>query len=207
MATEKMPEGTLNLFKDEKAISRYVDILTNRGNEWGLLGPSENDRIWSRHILNCAVLVDFIPANAKVADVGSGAGLPGLVIAIARDDIDVTLIESLERRAKFLELAIDELGLADRVRVIRGRSEDVQEKFDVVTARAVAALPKLLGFTCDLFLPKGQLIALKGKNASVEVEKSRAKLKKLRASAEIIEVHALANSEPTWIVRVTSKEK
>lgn len=207
MAIERMPEGTLELFNRDETVCQYVDMLISRGVDLGLIGPSEDERIWSRHILNCAALARHIRQDARVADIGSGAGLPGIVLAIARPDLSITLIESLERRANFLELAVDELRIGDRVRVIRERSENVTEKFDVVTARAVAALPKLLGFSEHLFMPQGELVALKGKCASAEVAKSKAKLKKMRCTAEVIETKALRNSEPTWIVKVSREVK
>ena len=142
MAIERMPEGTLELFNRDETICQYVDMLTSRGVDWGLIGPSEDERIWSRHILNCAALARHIRQDASVADIGSGAGLPGIVLAIARPDLSITLIESLERRANFLELAVDELRIGERVRVIRESSENVTEKFDVVTARERAPPPR-----------------------------------------------------------------
>lgn len=138
------------------------------GIERGLIGPRETPRLWDRHILNCAVVAPRIPAAATVADVGSGAGLPGLVWAIARSDLRVTLIEPLLRRTTFLTEVVDELGLTN-VRVVRARATEVDEVFDVVTARAVADLGKLAAWCLPLVRPGGVLLALKGESASAEV--------------------------------------
>src|SRR5690606_21834708 len=114
---------------------RYAEILATAGVERGLIGPREVDRLWERHLLNCAAPVVRVPRGATVADVGAGAGLPGMVWAIARPDLHVTMVEPLLRRTTFLEEAADELGLTN-VTVLRSRAEDVTEKYDVVTARA-----------------------------------------------------------------------
>ena len=127
---------------------RYVHHLATSGMERGLLGPREVPRLWSRHVLNCAVVADLIAENAKVADVGSGAGLPGLALAIARPDLDLTLVEPLERRCVWLQEVVEDLGL-DNVTVMRGRAEQVVDLIDadVATARAVSALTNLAGLT------------------------------------------------------------
>lgn len=161
IAIERVPKGALSLFQDDKSITRYVDILTSVGIEWGLLGPDEGERIWSRHVLNCACLADLIPHGLSVADVGSGAGLPGIVLALMRPDLKITLIESLERRVDFLNTTVSDLGLVNQVSVRRARAEDVQDIYDVVTARAVANLSKLLRWTKQLIGRNGQLLALK----------------------------------------------
>jgi len=163
----------------EAALSAYVDLLSTTGVEHGLIGPREVPRLWERHVLNCAVVADpalgLVPDEARVADVGSGAGLPGLVWGIARTDIQVVLIEPLLRRATFLAQAVDDLGLADRVSVLRGRAEDITVSpgwapVDVVTARAVAPLEKLLGWTVPLLVKGGKLALLKGSSAAEEIE-------------------------------------
>src|SRR5919202_3232006 len=120
--------------------SRYVDILLNRGIEWGLVGPREGPRLWERHILNSAALSDLVPQGSSVADVGSGAGLPGIPLAILRPDLRVDLVEPLLRRVTFLTQAVDELGITDRVTVVRARAEDHRGAYDVVVARALAPL-------------------------------------------------------------------
>lgn len=183
-------------------ISRYVDIVTRRGIEWGLLGPREPERIWSRHILNCAALSELLPQGTDVVDIGSGAGLPGLPVAILRPDLRVTLVESLKRRAEFLDLAVAELGLGDRVRVIRGRAEEQKLTPDVVTCRAVAPLDKLVRWTAPYLLPHGQLIALKGERAEAEVNEHSAELARRRLSATVMSIRAHQLAEPTQAVVV-----
>jgi 16S rRNA (guanine527-N7)-methyltransferase len=164
---------------------RYAEILTGPGIERGLLGPREAPRIWDRHILNCAVVADpglgLIPTGATVADIGSGAGLPGLVWSLVRPDLTVVLIESLLRRATFLTECVHELGLADRVQVVRDRAESVSGgpkgrrpgTVGVVTARAVAPLGTLAEWGAPLLTEGGLLIALKGESAIEEVERDR----------------------------------
>ena len=137
------------------AASRYVDILSSRGVDWGLIGPREVDRLWSRHLLNSVAMANLIAPSATLLDVGSGAGLPGIPLAILRPDLKVTLLEPLLRRANFLTEAVDELGLQETVTVVRGRAEDHRQTYQVVTGRAVAALPKLLGWCLPLVAPKG----------------------------------------------------
>lgn len=158
-------------------LQKYADILASDGVDHGLIGPREVPILWSRHLLNSAVVVDpevnLVPAGATVADVGSGAGLPGLVWALARPDLQVTLIEPLLRRATFLSQAVENLGMSDRVTVLRGRGEEVTAvwgTFDVVTARAVAPLSKLLGWTVPLLRQGGRLLALKGQSVVGEID-------------------------------------
>ncbi len=156
-------------FKESQSkIDRYAEILATRGIERGLIGPKEGDRIWDRHIANCIPFSTLIPQTASVADIGSGAGLPGIVLALARPDLAITLIEPLQRRVDFLNEVISELELP--VSVIRGKSESIKKSFDIVTARAVAPLPKLLDISWHLVKAKGALLALKGENAQVEIE-------------------------------------
>lgn len=166
------------LLPTEPELSAYVDLLSTTGVEHGLIGPREVPRLWERHVLNCAVVADpaigLVPIDARVADVGSGAGLPGLVWGIARPDIHVVLIEPLLRRATFLTHAVDDLGLSSRVTVLRGRAEDTAASpdwvsVDVVTARAVAPLEKLLGWTVPLLVKGGRLALLKGSSAGEEI--------------------------------------
>ena len=151
-------------FPDIEAVSRYADFLIGAGIERGLIGPREGERIWERHILNCLPVTTLIPQGASVIDVGSGAGLPGIVIKLARPDLSVTLVEPLERRCDFLrETGVD-------VEVIRGRAEDCRSSADVVTARAVAPLEKLVKMTRHLIAPGGALLAMKGASAEKEME-------------------------------------
>jgi 16S rRNA (guanine527-N7)-methyltransferase len=149
----------------------YAELLAGPGVERGLLGPREVPRLWDRHLVNCALLAPEPTPGDRVADVGSGAGLPGLVLAILRPDISVTLIEPMLRRTTFLVEAVEALGLTN-VTVRRDRAEDVRDlvgTFDVVTARAVAPLEKLAGWTIPLLRPGGRLLALKGASAADEL--------------------------------------
>ena len=146
---------------------KYGEILSTRGIERGLIGPKEGDRIWGRHIANCIPVTTLIPEGSSVADVGSGAGLPGVVIALARPDLKVTLIEPLQRRTTFLEEVVEVLGLP--ITVLRGKSEAIKGSFDVVTARAVAPLTRLIPMTWHLVKPGGALLAIKGESAADEI--------------------------------------
>jgi 16S rRNA (guanine527-N7)-methyltransferase len=163
----------------KEQLERYQEILAGPGLDRGLMGPREMPRLWDRHILNCAVVAEpalgLIPQGALVADVGSGAGLPGLVWAIARPDLTMILIEPLLRRATFLTEAVIDLGLTDRVTVLRARAEKVITTpnwtgVDIVTARAVAPMERLLGWTMPLLKPVGDLLALKGSSAHSEID-------------------------------------
>ena len=156
----------------------FAEVLASDGVEQGLIGPREVPRIWSRHLLNCAVVADpaenLLLSGAVVADVGSGAGLPGLVWALARPDLKLVLIEPLLRRANFLTTVVDRLNLRSAVTVTRVRAEDLAKQgdwagVDVVTARAVAPLVKLLGWTVPLLRPGGTMVALKGSSVANEV--------------------------------------
>ena len=152
---------------------RYAELLATWGIERGLIGPREADRIWERHIANCIPVTTFIPEGVTVADIGSGAGLPGLVIALARPDLRVTLIEPLQRRVDFLNEVIKELDIP--VTVIRGKAESVKSAFAVVTARAVKPLPVLLPMVWQLIASKGALLAIKGESAQAEIEETTPK--------------------------------
>ena len=202
VSRETPPSSAAGVFADRLPIAeRYVDLLTSAGVERGLIGPREVPRIWERHVVNCAVVVPRVPVDATVADVGSGAGLPGLVWAIARPDLHVTLIEPLLRRTTFLEEAVEALGL-DQVTVLRARAEDVRESFDVVTARAVAPLEKLAGWCLPLVRPGGVLLALKGRTAEEEVASSRVSLHKMGATDIVVSSHGDLQV-PTTVVEVT----
>ena len=165
-------------------LSTYADLLASAGVERGLIGPREVPRLWERHLLNCAVVADpavnLVPSGCTVGDVGSGAGLPGLVWAIARPDISVVLIEPLLRRTTFLQETVEALGLTSQVVVWRGRAEagsDTVPSADVVTARAVAPLSKLVGWTVPLLKEGGHLVALKGSSAEQEIEEAAQELR------------------------------
>jgi 16S rRNA (guanine527-N7)-methyltransferase len=181
----------------------YAAALVRDGDELGLLGPREMPKLWTRHILNSAVVAELVPAGASVADVGSGAGLPGIPMAIAQPQASFVLIEPMERRSNWLSQQVAELGL-DNVRVVRARAEEVGEVFDIVTARAVSALPKLLRMTVPLTRNGGEIIALKGSKAAEEIEESRGLMKKLKiAGFEIVLTGAQQLEEPTRVVRTT----
>ncbi len=187
-------------------LTRYVDLLATDGVVRGLIGPREVPRLWSRHVANCAVLEELVPLDARVADVGSGAGLPGLPLALVRPDVTVVLVEPLLRRTTFLVEAIEALGLADRVEVRRGRAEEQQLDVDVVTARAVAPLDRLAGWTLPLARVGGVLLALKGEGAAAEVEASGPALEKLGGGdAEVLRCGAGVVDPPTTVVRVVRR--
>ncbi|HMQ36815.1 MAG TPA: 16S rRNA (guanine(527)-N(7))-methyltransferase RsmG [Micropruina sp.] len=181
---------------------QYVDILASRGVDWGLIGPREVDRLWSRHVLNSLAIAPLIGTGATVLDVGSGAGLPGLPLAIHRPDLSITLLEPLLRRANFLTQAVAELGLDERVSVVRGRAEEYRGRHRVVTARAVAALPKLLGWCLPLVAPGGEFLAIKGESAERELVEVRKVLRKRGLAGEVLTTSVHAGIEPTWVVRI-----
>jgi 16S rRNA (guanine527-N7)-methyltransferase len=182
-------------------VEHYAEILATDGVVKGLIGPREVPRLWDRHIMNSAVIVPRVPQDASVADIGTGAGLPGLVWAIARPDLQVTLVEPLLRRTTFLQETVDALGL-DNVEVLRGRAEEVDRTFEVVTARAVAALDKLGRWCLPLVAPGGVLLAMKGRSAADEVKAATSTLRRLGATS--IVVTSYENGEvPTTVVEVT----
>ncbi len=188
---------------------RYVEHLATSGIERGLIGPREVPRLWSRHVLNCAVVAELIDDGAKVADVGSGAGLPGLCLAIARPDLYLTLIEPLERRVVWLEEVVMDLGLSN-VEIVRSRAEAAIGKVEcsVVTARAVSALNTLAQLTIPLLGGEGELLAIKGRTAQEEIGKAAKTLKKLGAvSTEVLAAGQDILEEPTTVVRVRVKRR
>ncbi len=181
-------------------------MLTFLGVERGLLGPREAPRIWQRHILNCAVVAPAFGAGATVCDLGSGAGLPGVVLALARPDLRVMLLEPLLRRATFLQDVVDALELP-QVTVLRARAEDVvgAVRVPVVTARAVAPLERLAGWALPLLVAGGELVAFKGDRAVAEVAASRPALQRLGARAIRVELFGAGVVEPpTRVVRLES---
>ena len=184
---------------------RYADLLVGAGVDRGLIGPRETGRIWERHLLNCAVVAEGIPPDASVVDVGSGAGLPGLALALVRPDIVMLLVEPLERRAEFLQEAVEILGLG-QVRVSRTRAEELGPvAADVVTARAVAPLGKLAGWCLPLLRCGGTLLALKGARAAHELAAAESVLRRTGATAWRIQQMGLDVLEhPTTVVVVTA---
>lgn len=183
---------------------RYVEHLATSGIERGLLGPREVPRLWSRHVLNCAVIESLMDKDAEVADIGSGAGLPGLCLAIARPDLKLTLIEPLERRCIWLSEVIDDLEL-DNVTVMRGRAEQMVDVVNAhyVTARAVSALTNLAGLTIPLLHGDGELIAIKGRSAAEEVTKAAKVIRKLGGTeTEVLTIGEKLLEDPTTVVRI-----
>jgi 16S rRNA (guanine527-N7)-methyltransferase len=146
-------------------VRAFAQFLTSAGIERGLIGPREGERIWERHIFNCLHITTLLPQGASLFDIGSGAGLPGIVIALARPDLKVTLIEPLERRVEFLKEAV--VGL--EIEVIRGRAQDIKKSADFVTARAVAPLEKLKKMSWHMVKTNGSLLAMKGEGAAAEM--------------------------------------
>jgi 16S rRNA (guanine527-N7)-methyltransferase len=191
------------LYSDQLGlINRYVDILRSTAVAWGLLGPREADRLWDRHILNSAALSGLIAADRAVADVGSGAGLPGIPLAILRPDLRMTLIEPLLRRFTFLTQTVEALGITDHVTVVRSRAEDHQQSYDVVVARALAPLDRLIGWCNPLRAPDGVILALKGTSANDEIGVASRELAAAQLDAEVLTVRADPDAEPATVVRL-----
>lgn len=183
---------------------RFTALLADTGVSHGLIGPREVPRLWDRHVLNCAVIHPAIELGQKVIDVGSGAGLPGLALAIARPDLDLHLVEPMLRRTNWLSRAVDELELTN-VTVHRGRAEQFWGVLSarVVTARAVARLSELAGWCLPLVLPGGSLLALKGSRATEELEADRALLRRMGAVSEVLETFGRGVVDPeTTVLRV-----
>ena len=185
----------------------YAHLLMTDGVVRGLIGPREAPRIWDRHLINCGVMSEMIPIGASVVDVGSGAGLPGIVLAVARPDLTITLVEPLARRTAFLSEAVTALGLDATVTVVRGRAEDLAGgppvAADVVTARAVAPLDRLAGWCLPLAAVGGRLLALKGSSAVDEVAEHRAAIARLGGAEPVIAVcGADVIDPPTTVVEI-----
>jgi 16S rRNA (guanine527-N7)-methyltransferase len=184
---------------------RYAELLATDGVVRGLIGPREAPRLWDRHLFNCALLSEAVPSGSEVCDIGSGAGLPGLVLAIARPDVSVTLVEPLLRRTTFLSEVVEELGL-DHVEVVRGRADVLHGKrrFDVVTSRAVAALETLLDWSMPLVSPHGSLVAMKGSSVHEEISAAAPRLKAWGlAEPEILHVGSPDDESRTVLLRVS----
>ncbi|GAA3819057.1 16S rRNA (guanine(527)-N(7))-methyltransferase RsmG [Streptomyces chiangmaiensis] len=178
------PEQAAEVFGDRFADAvRYAELLAEAGVQRGLIGPREVPRLWERHLLNCAVLSEVVPDGVSVCDVGSGAGLPGIPLALVREDLKITLLEPLLRRTNFLTEVVELLGL-DHVTVVRGRAEEVMGQLppvQVVTARAVAPLDRLAAWGIPLLRPYGEMLALKGDTAEEELKSAATALTKLGA--------------------------
>lgn len=183
---------------------RYAELLATEGVVRGLIGPREAPRLWDRHLLNSAVVAQAVPDDCSLCDIGTGAGLPGLALAIARPDLRITLVEPLLRRTTFLEEVVEELRLG-HVSVVRGRAEELHgaETFDVVTSRAVAPLERLLRWSMPLVAPTGALLAMKGRSVRDEIEEARDALSSWRCGEpEVLEVGGGVIESATTLVRV-----
>lgn len=205
--TPPPPDSVEQVFGDRAGMAiRYVEFLSTAGLERGLMGPRERPRLWDRHVLNCAAGASHLNDGESVVDIGSGAGLPGIPLALARPDLAITLVEPLLRRATFLQEIIDVLGID--VRVIRGRAEekaiiDAAGGADVVTSRAVAPLAKLAGWSAPLLRTGGRMVALKGSSAAEEIQRDSAALRKLGFDDPRVEVVAAPDAEETRLVIAT----
>lgn len=198
------PPGAHEVFRDKLALAeRYVDFLCTAGLERGLMGPRERPRMWDRHVLNSAAAQAGMSEGETVVDIGSGAGLPGIPLALARPDLHITLVEPLLRRVRFLEEIVEELGLD--VRVLRGRAE---EKWviaeiggaDVVTSRAVAPLAKLAGWSAPLLRSGGRMVALKGESAAEEIDRDADALRRVGFEKATVDVVVAPDAEETRLV-------
>ncbi|NYI39945.1 16S rRNA (guanine(527)-N(7))-methyltransferase RsmG [Demequina lutea] len=185
------------------AVATYAAMLAEQGEKRGLIGPRELERLWERHILNSAAVVPFL-GPGRIVDVGSGAGLPGIVIAAMLPDREVVLVEPMERRVAWLEEAATEIGL-DNVTVRRARAEEVAGELeaDALTARAVASIDKLVKWCLPLLSETGHMALLKGRTAVDEIERAKYVLRKARLSAEVLTAPTLVGLEPTTVVRIT----
>jgi 16S rRNA (guanine527-N7)-methyltransferase len=203
-SVEEEPAAAALLFGDRLDLARqFTHNLAAQGEERGLIGPLELPRLWTRHILNCALMAPLV--HGKVGDIGSGAGLPGLVLAIARPDVHFVLIEPMERRVAWLEEQVTELGL-DNVTVNRERAEDSRRDLmlDQVTARAVSALKKLIPLTAPLVKPGGELVLMKGAGAAAEIDAASKQIKAYKLhNVEIITLGEGILDEVTRVVRAT----
>jgi 16S rRNA (guanine527-N7)-methyltransferase len=184
--------------------TRYVEMLAETGIDHGLIGPGERPRLWDRHVLNCAVISPAFGPDSTVIDVGSGAGLPGIVLAIMRPDLQILLVERLRRRTIWLQRTLDELALAN-VEVHLGRAESLWKSMyvDHVTARAVARLGTLGAWCLPLLRPGGSLLAIKGENAQAELDADREALVRLGAAELTVESYGAGPDVPsTVLVRI-----
>jgi 16S rRNA (guanine527-N7)-methyltransferase len=200
------------VFQDRLPVAEsYAHLLATDGVVRGLIGPREAPRLWERHLINCGVMSEMIPIGASVVDVGSGAGLPGIVLGVARPDLIITLVEPLARRTAFLSEAVTALGLDSTVTVVRSRAEDFAGgppvAADVVTARAVAPLDRLAGWCLPLAAVGGRLLALKGASAAAEVAEHRAAVTRLGGSEPAITLCGVGLIEPPATVVEIVRER
>jgi 16S rRNA (guanine527-N7)-methyltransferase len=203
---EGEPASVAAVFGDRVELIRgFAESLAREGEARGLIGPLELPRLWTRHLLNCAVVAPLLPSGGRVGDVGSGAGLPGLVLAIARPDVRLLLIEPMERRVAWLQEQSDALGL-ENVEVLRARAEDVKlaDRLDQVTARAVSAFRKLIPITAPLVRDGGELVLMKGANAQAEVDAAGKDLRRFHIHDVRVEILGTGVvDEVTRVIRAT----
>lgn len=201
---EAEPPVAEHIFGESIGTARlFTHTLAERGEELGLIGPLELSRLWTRHILNCAIVAPLLKAGGVVGDVGSGAGLPGLVLAIARPDVELVLIEPMERRVSWLNDQVAALGLGN-VTVLRERAEDVRigEGFDQITARAVSALKTLIPLTVPLVRSGGEIVVMKGKSAEAEIQAAAQQIRSYRLqNIEVLTLGEGILSDVTRVVR------
>jgi 16S rRNA (guanine527-N7)-methyltransferase len=205
MTTEPEPAVAASVFPvGLDKVREFTRMLAAHGEERGLIGPREAERIWSRHVLNSGVLAEVLVAG-HVIDVGSGGGLPGLVVAIARPDVHVTLVEPMERRTAWLEEQVRDLDL-ENVTVCRARAQEapLAEAGDQVTARAVSALRTLIPLVAPLAKPGGELVLMKGANAAREIDEAAKQIKAFGLSdVRVVTLGEGMLEQPTWVVRAT----
>lgn len=208
MRQDDTPPNGLELFGNQwTQLDTYADMLWNEGEERGLIGPRELPRLWSRHLLNCMAINEYVPERAITIDIGSGGGLPGIVLATTRPDVHVHLVESMERRVTWLEEVRDRLELKN-VTIHRARIQELHGEFQVqvVTARAVAALKKLLPMAMPVLKSGGQLVALKGERAAIEIEESQTAIRKNKvAKVDLHVVEVPGTDEATRVVVARKK--
>lgn len=202
---EERPAIAEALFGDRiELVDRYAEHLATTGVEWGLLGPRELPRLWSRHIVNCGVAASLLEPGDVVGDIGSGAGLPGITWALARPDTQIVLIEVMERRVEWLRMVVEDLGL-ENVRIVRSRVEELVdvEIFTVVTARAVKAMTTLIEWSVPVLGPEGRILAIKGASVHGELDKASRLIRKRKLNGPTI--HTLGEGEldtPTTVVEL-----
>lgn len=207
------PRSAIDYFGTQLPLmSELAGLLADDAVVRGLIGPREAPRLWDRHLLNCAVLGELLPQGVRVVDIGSGAGLPGLVLACARPDLQVDLVEPLQRRADFLREAVETLRLGDRVRVVRGRAEDSAVRGEVgaakwVTARAVAPLSRLAGWCAPLLAIGGRLLAMKGDQAQAELAEAQPALGRLRLKVVGVQTCGVGIVDPPTTVVLVERTR
>ena len=190
---------------------RYASLLCTEGVARGLIGPNEVPRLWQRHVLNCAAVADLIPVGRRVCDLGSGAGLPGIPVALARPDLDVDLVEPMRRRSRFLEEVQGRLAIGDRMRVVRGRAPEVARLLSpppaVVIARAVAPLEVLVAWALPLLDPGGELLAIRGSRAAGEVRNATSAIRAYGGyGVQVYRCGSAYLEEPATVVRVARRQ-